>query len=103
MPGLFEVARVYRPTGEELPEEHWHVAGITEGGFFRAKGAAEALHRALAVPLVVLERGRGRSARTNYGELAELPGGWGYFEFDLDVLFGAERTRDNVPVVEQAQ
>jgi phenylalanyl-tRNA synthetase beta chain len=84
---LFEVARVYRPIGEELPEEHWHVAGITEGGFFRAKGAAEALHRALGVPLVVLERSRGRSARTNYGELAELPGGWGYFEFDLDELF----------------
>ena len=32
------------------------------------------------------ERGPGRSARTNYGELAELPGGWGYFEFDLDAL-----------------
>ena len=39
------------------------------------------------MPLVVLERGQGRSARTNYGELAELPGGWGYFEFDLDELF----------------
>jgi phenylalanyl-tRNA synthetase beta chain len=84
---LFEVARVYKPIGEELPEEHWHVAGITEGGFFRAKGAAETLHRALGVPLEMLERGRGRSARTNFGELAELPGGWGYFEFDLDELF----------------
>ena len=66
---LFELARVFRPTGEELPEERWHVAGITDGGFFRAKGAAEALHDALAVPLVVLERGPGRSARTTYGEL----------------------------------
>jgi len=83
---LFELARVFRPTGEELPEERWHVAAITEGGFFRAKGAAEALHDALAVPLVVLERGPGRSARTNYGELAELPGGWGYLELDLDAL-----------------
>ena len=83
---LFEIARVFRPTAEELPEERWHVAAITEGGFFRAKGAAEALHDALAVPLVVRERGPGRSARTNYGELAELPGGWGYFEFDLDAL-----------------
>ena len=63
---LFEVARVYRPIGDELPEERWHVAGITEGGFFRAKGAAEALHHALGVPLVVLEpAARARSARTN--------------------------------------
>jgi phenylalanyl-tRNA synthetase beta chain len=84
---LFEVARVYRPTGEELPEERWHVAGICEGGFFRAKGAAEAVHEALGVPLVVLERGTGRSARTSYGELAELTGGWGFFEFDLEALF----------------
>jgi phenylalanyl-tRNA synthetase beta chain len=83
---LFELARVFRSTGEELPEERWHVAGITEGGFFRAKGAAEALHDALAVPLVVLGRGPGRSARTNYGELGELPGGWGYFELDVDAL-----------------
>ena len=42
---LFEIARVYRPPGSELPEERWHVAAITEGGFFRAKGAAESLHR----------------------------------------------------------
>jgi phenylalanyl-tRNA synthetase beta chain len=84
---LFEVARVFRPTGEELPEERWHVAAITEAGFFRAKGAAEAVHDALRVPLVVLDRGPGRSARTTYGELAELAGEWGYFELDLDALF----------------
>jgi phenylalanyl-tRNA synthetase beta chain len=84
---LFELARVFKPTGEELPEERWHVACITEGGFFRAKGAAEALHRALGVPLEVRGRGPGRSARTSYGELAELPGEWGYFELDLDALF----------------
>jgi len=83
---LFELARVFRPRGEELPEERWHVAGITEGGFFRAKGAVEALHDALAVPLVVLERGPGRSARTTYGDCAELAGGWGYFELDVDAL-----------------
>ena len=84
---LFEVGRIYLPTGDELPEERLHVAGICEGGFFRAKGAAEAVQGALGVPLVVLERGRGRYARTNYGELAELPGGWGFFELDLDALF----------------
>ena len=84
---LFEVARVFRPTGEELPEERWHVAAITEGGFFRAKGAAEALHDALGVQLVVLDRGPGRAARITYGELVELPGDWGYFELDLEALF----------------
>ena len=86
---LFEIARVYRPSDEQLPEERWHVAAITEGGFFRAKGAAELVHRALGVPLEVTERGPGRSARTEYGELAELPGGWGFFELDLDALGAA--------------
>lgn len=86
---LFELARVYRPSGEPLPEESWHVAAITEGGFFRAKGAAELVHRAVGVPLVVVERGPGRSARTAHGELTELPGGWGYVELDLDSLFAA--------------
>jgi phenylalanyl-tRNA synthetase beta chain len=85
---LFEVARVFRPTAEELPEERWHVAGITEGGFFRAKGAVEALHGALGVPLGPVERESGRAARTRHGRITELPGGWGYFELDLDTLFG---------------
>ena len=83
---LFELARVYRPTGEELPEERWHVAGIAEGGFFRAKGAVELLHRSLGVPLGAVERGAGRAARTRYGRIAELPGGWGFFELDVDSL-----------------
>jgi phenylalanyl-tRNA synthetase beta chain len=86
---LFELARVYRPSGEPLPEESWHAAAVTEGGFFRAKGAAELVHDAVGVPLVVRERGPGRSVRTDYGELTELPGGWGYFELDLDALFAA--------------
>ena len=38
---LFEIARVYLPTGEQLPDERWHVGGDREGGFFRAKGAVE--------------------------------------------------------------
>jgi phenylalanyl-tRNA synthetase beta chain len=41
---LFEIARVYLPTGEKLPEERWRVGGIVEGGFFRAKGAVEVVH-----------------------------------------------------------
>ena len=62
---LFELARVFRPTGEELPEERWHVAAITEGGFFRAKGAAEALHDALG--------GAARRARARPRPLARAP------------------------------
>ena len=85
---LFEIARVYDPSDEELPDERWDVAGISEGGFFRAKGAAELVHRALGVPLVA-ERGPGRSARLEHGELVELPGGWGFFELDLDSLFAS--------------
>ena len=84
---LFEIGRVYLPTGEELPEERLRVGAITEGGFFRAKGGAELLHRALGVPLGSVEREPGRAARTRYGRIAELPGGWGYFELDLDTLF----------------
>ena len=54
---LFEIARVTAHRGEQLPEERWHVAAVTEGGFFRAKGAAELVHRALGVALEVVERG----------------------------------------------
>ena len=93
---LFEIARVFRPTGEELPEERWHVAGIAEGGFFRAKGAVEALHQALGVPLGQVQREAGRAARTPYGRIAELPGGWGYFELDLETLLAAGAGRDRL-------
>ena len=83
---LFEIARVFRPTAEELPEERWHVAGIAEGGFFRAKGAVEAVHQALGVPLGPVQREAGLAARTPYGRIVELPGEWGYFELDLELL-----------------
>ncbi len=83
---LFELAHVYLPSGDELPNEPWHVAGITAGGFFRAKGAVEALYGALHLP-VELERGEGRSARLAEGIVEELDDGWGYWELDLDALF----------------
>ena len=82
---LFEVAHVYLPSGEQLPDEPWHVAGIVDGGFFRAKGAVETLYRALHVE-PVWEPGEGRAARTAEGEVRELEEGWGYFELDLDAL-----------------
>ena len=83
---LFEVARVFLPSRDELPHEPWHVAGIAEGDFFSAKGAVETVHRALGVELE-LEPGEGRSAKTPDGVVRELAGGWGYFELDLDSLF----------------
>ena len=80
---LFELARVFLPGDGELPEERWHVAGITDGGYFGAKGAVETLHRALHV-------------EPDFSQLdvRGLDDGWGYFEVDLDSLF--ERTPDVV-------
>jgi phenylalanyl-tRNA synthetase beta chain len=73
---LFELARVFLPSGDVLPEERWHVAGITDGGYTHAKGAVEALHRAL-------------HAEPDFAtiDLRGLDEGWGYFEVDLESLF----------------
>jgi phenylalanyl-tRNA synthetase beta chain len=95
---LFEIARVYR-AGGELPDEHWHVAGIVDGGIADAKWAVEQLYGALKVePLY--ERSAepflhpGKSARTREGWVGELhpsllEGTWGAFELDLDQLAAA--------------
>ena len=93
---LFEIARVYLPTGGPLPDEHWRVGGVVEGGFARAKGAVETLYRALRVepsfdPAPDL-RERGTGARTQEGWVLELreprlEGTWGAFELDLPALF----------------
>jgi phenylalanyl-tRNA synthetase beta chain len=53
---LFEIARVYLPSGAQLPAERWHVAGVAqdesrERAFFRAKGALETLFGALKLDL----------------------------------------------------
>jgi phenylalanyl-tRNA synthetase beta chain len=95
---LFEVARVYLPSGERLPEERWRAGGICEGGYFAAKGAVEALHEALGIePL--FERASdipwlhpGKAARVDAGWVGELhpallDGSWGIFELDLATLF----------------
>ena len=93
---LFEIARVYLPVGEALPEEPWRVGGIVEGGFFRAKGAVEVVHQALHVdprfarfehPLLH----PGKTARVDAGWVGELhpallPGSWGAFELDVETL-----------------
>src|SRR5207247_9443157 len=46
---LFELAHVCLPSGEQLPDERWHVGGIAAGGFSLAKGAVEGLYEALGV------------------------------------------------------
>jgi phenylalanyl-tRNA synthetase beta chain len=95
---LFEVARVYLPGGE-VPEERLRVAGISEGGFFRAKGVVEAVHAAIKAE-ASFERAAspllhpGKAARTAAGIVGELhprelDGEWGVFELDLEALFAA--------------
>ena len=94
---LFEIARVYLPSGEQLPDEHWRLGVVVEGGFPAAKGVLETLHRALHVELRV-RRGvdpmlhPGKTAETEAGRLGELhpsllDGTWGAFELDLATLF----------------
>jgi phenylalanyl-tRNA synthetase beta chain len=93
---LFEIARVYLPSGEQLPDERWHVAGVVKGEFPRVKGVVEALYGALHEELDV-RRGShhllhpGKAAETDAGWLGELhpallEGAWGAFELDLGAL-----------------
>ena len=94
---LFEIARVYLPSGSQLPDEHWRVAAIAAGGYAEIKGVAEALYSALGLELRV-ERGAqallhpGKAATDEAGWLGELhpsllEGVWGVFELDLATLF----------------
>jgi phenylalanyl-tRNA synthetase beta chain len=93
---LFELARVYLPSGEPLPEERWRVAGIVEGGFTAARGAVEALHRALHLELELRRADHpalhpGKSAACEAGPVGELhpallDGTWGVFELDVATL-----------------
>ncbi|HEY5161071.1 MAG TPA: phenylalanine--tRNA ligase subunit beta [Gaiellaceae bacterium] len=96
---LFEIAHVYLPAKAELPDEPVRIAGLTWGGFSRAKGAVEALYRALAAPEPSFEPSGElpylhplKVARVDtagwvgelHPELAE--GEWGTFELDLGAL-----------------
>ncbi len=93
---LFEIARVYLPSSDELPGERWHVAGIVSDRFFRAKGIVETLLAALHVT-DRFERTTeaflhpGKAAGIEAGWVGELhPGllrGWSAFELDLATLF----------------
>ena len=98
--GLFEIARVYLPAGEQLPDERWRLGGVVQGGYAAAKGVArDALRRAPrsssrvergSHPLLHPGQGRGDRGRV-VGELHPtlLEGAWGAFELDLDTLFDA--------------
>jgi phenylalanyl-tRNA synthetase beta chain len=96
---LFEIARVYLPSGKKLPEEYWRVGGIVEGGYASAKGAVEAIYEALKLE-ARFERAEGnlfhpgKTAKVDAGIVGELlptvlEGRWGAFELDLATL--AER------------
>ena len=63
---LFEIARVYLPSGEQLPDEHWRVAGVVTGGYEVVKGVLETLYGALGLELRV-ERGSHTSASPGQG------------------------------------
>jgi phenylalanyl-tRNA synthetase beta chain len=96
---LFEIARVYLPSSDRLPEERWRVAGVVHGGYEVMKGVLEALYVGLGLVLRV-QRGAhdllhpGKAAVTDAGWLGELhpallEGTWGAFELDLATLFAA--------------
>ena len=104
---LFEIAHVYLSGEGELPEEPVRIAGLTWGGFARAKGAVEALYRMLAAsepsfepagelpflhPLKAAQVGEAGWVGELHPEL--VPGEWGAFELDLNAL--AEVARDVV-------
>jgi phenylalanyl-tRNA synthetase beta chain len=98
---LYEVARVYLPRGDDLPDEETHVAAILAGGWSRAKGVVDTLYAALkAEP--VFERAEhallhpGKAAATEAGVVGELhpavlEGVWGVFELDLARLLETAR------------
>jgi phenylalanyl-tRNA synthetase beta chain len=93
---LFELARVYLPSGAGLPDERWRVGGVVEGGFEAARGAVETVYDALHLQLrpartVVPFLHPGKAATTGAGWLGELhpallEGSWGVFELDLTEL-----------------
>jgi phenylalanyl-tRNA synthetase beta chain len=105
---LFEIARVYRASGERLPVEAWHVAGVAEGTVADAAWAVEQLYGALKV-MPAVERSDeqllhpGKAARTQHGWFGELhpsvlEGSWAAFELELDAL--AAEARESVSYAE---
>jgi phenylalanyl-tRNA synthetase beta chain len=100
---LFEIARVYLPSGEQLPDEPWRVAGVVHGAYAVVKGVLETLYDELGVELRVARTSHallhpGKAAEVEAGWLGELhpsllEGTWGAFELDLETLFAAAPER----------
>ena len=101
--GLFEIARVYLPSGEQLPVERWRAAGVVEGGYAEAKGIVDALLDALKIETSVE---RGEHPLLHPGKTGRLPQGWvgevhpavgrGWAAFELDLADLAAATPDRV-------
>ena len=97
---LFEIARVYLPSGEQLPDERWRVGRRRPG---RLRGRRRACSRRCttrSASSCASQRGShtllhpGKAAETDAGWLGELhptllDGTWGVFELDLETLFDA--------------
>jgi phenylalanyl-tRNA synthetase beta chain len=93
---VFEIAHVYRPSDEELPDERVHVAGLAQAPFARSKGAVEEI-LAAGRATGAFARGEhpllhpGQTATTTGGILGglrpgQLEGDWSAFELDLGAL-----------------
>ena len=90
---LFELAHVYLPTGERLPDEPWRLGGIAEGGFAAARAALELVYERFHLPLEARRTALdhlhpGKAAATDAGWFGELhptllDGSWGVFELDV--------------------
>ncbi len=95
---LFEIARVYLPTGAELPDEHWRIGGVVEGVYADAKGVVDTLLGALKIEPEI-ERGShpllhpGKTGKLPQGWVGEvhpaIATGWAAFELDLGALAAA--------------
>jgi len=87
---LYEVAHVYLPPGP-VPDEKWHLGGIVQGDFFRAKGLVEAVFEELQVDPIFARVDRGPefvvAAAVQTGWIGSYEDGWSAFELDLDDLF----------------
>jgi phenylalanyl-tRNA synthetase beta chain len=93
---VFEIAHVYRPSDEELPDERVLVAGLAQAPFARAKGAVEEI-LAAGRATGAFARGEhpllhpGQTATTTGGILGglrpgQLEGEWSAFELDVGAL-----------------
>jgi phenylalanyl-tRNA synthetase beta chain len=104
---VFEIAHVYRPSDEELPDERVLVAGLAQASFARAKGVVEEI-LAAGRATGAFARGEhpllhpGQTATTTGGILGGLrpgylEGDWSAFELDLGALEpGADWTYEDV-------